>query len=90
MLFVSIIGGACPAAIAALYAACVGYRGGGGSTLSQGLISRRTIEQRVLFRDRATYNMVAQILYVPARLVKVRFVSVIDTDLVVSFEEYEG
>jgi hypothetical protein len=32
-LFVSIIGVAWPAATAALYAACVGYRGGGGSTL---------------------------------------------------------
>lgn len=83
------MGGACPAAIAALYAACVGYRGGGGRTLSQGLISRGTTEQRVLLRDCATYNMVAQILYVPARLEKVRFDPVIDTDVVVSFEEYE-
>jgi hypothetical protein len=32
-LFVSIIGAAWPAATAALYAACVGYLGGGGRTL---------------------------------------------------------
>lgn len=42
ILLVSIMGGICPAPRAALYAAWVGYRGGGGRTL-RAVISERVV-----------------------------------------------
>jgi hypothetical protein len=51
MLFVSIMGATCPFATAMLYAAVVGYRGGGGNTLLE-FLSAICSDSQV-----STYNM---------------------------------